>query len=328
MAGSRSGFTVPLPGPLHSHRDYLRRLADVGYGDAWSGEADSLDGFTPLALAAAWEPRLRVGSAIVSAFTRGPAVLAQSAAAMADAAPGRFLLGIGTSTKVIVQKWNAIPYIEPFKRTRDVLRFLRDALNGEKIARSYDSFTVDGFRLQRSPEVAPPLLLAALGPGMIRLAATEADGVILNWLAPKDVRTAVELIAEHRQEPLEIFARLYVVPTENREVLRSVATRFIASYLTVPAYAAAQRWYGRADSLAEMWEAWQRGDRKAALNLIPDSVIDDLIIHGSASDCRRSIQAYMDAGLTTTSVSILGVSDAKATVKALVDLAPGAAADG
>ena len=71
----RPGMTVPLPGPLHTHRDQLAELADLGYTDIWSAEADGADAFTPLALAAAWEPRLRLGTAIVPAYTRSPALL-------------------------------------------------------------------------------------------------------------------------------------------------------------------------------------------------------------------------------------------------------------
>ena len=152
----RAGLTVPLPGALHTHGPTLARLADAGFSDAWSGEADAFDAFTPLALAATWEPRLRVGTAVVPAYTRGPPTIAQSAAALADAAPGRLLLGLGASSKTIVEKWNAVPYDRPLKRVRDLVRFLRDALNGERIAQSYDTFTVNGFRLQRPPETVPP----------------------------------------------------------------------------------------------------------------------------------------------------------------------------
>ena len=84
----RPGMTVPLPGPLHSHQAKLAELADLGYTDIWSAESDGADAFTPLALAAAWEPRLRLGTAIVPAYTRSPACFAQSVASMADAAPG------------------------------------------------------------------------------------------------------------------------------------------------------------------------------------------------------------------------------------------------
>ena len=105
----RNGMTVPLPGHLHAQRDKLAQLADWGYSDIWSAETDGADAFTPLALAAAWEPRLRLGTAIVPAYTRTAPVIAQSVAALADAAPGRFAIGIGSSSNVIVEKWNGVP---------------------------------------------------------------------------------------------------------------------------------------------------------------------------------------------------------------------------
>src|SRR4249919_737686 len=183
----RPGMTVPLPGPLHSHEAKLHELADLGYTDIWSAESDGADGFTPLALAAAWEPRLRLGTAIVPAFTRSPACFAQCVASMADAAPGRFAIGIGSSSNVIVERWNGVPFVEPYKKVRDVVRFLRDALSGEKVSKQYDTFEVQGFRLGVRPEQQPPILVAALREGMLRLAAREADGVIINWLSPDDV---------------------------------------------------------------------------------------------------------------------------------------------
>ena len=99
------------------------------------------------------------------AYHRGPALLAQSAAALAEAAPGRFALGIGTSSDIIVERWNGIPFEHPYRRTRDLLRFLRPALAGEKVDAVFDTFAVKGFRLARPPEVAPPILVAALRPG-------------------------------------------------------------------------------------------------------------------------------------------------------------------
>ncbi|MDA2969149.1 MAG: LLM class flavin-dependent oxidoreductase, partial [Actinomycetota bacterium] len=136
----RPGMTVPLPGHLHAQRENYKKLADLGYTDIWSAESDGADAFTPLAMAAAWEPRLRLGTAIVPAYTRSPALMAQSVATLADAAPGRFAIGIGSSSNVIVEKWNAIPFVEPYKKVRDVVRFLQDAMTGEKITKNYDTF--------------------------------------------------------------------------------------------------------------------------------------------------------------------------------------------
>ena len=131
----RWGITVPFDGvPLHAHREWFEEIEDLGYTDLWSAEAGGGDAFTPLALAAAWTPSLRLGTAIVPAYTRGAATLAQTVASMVEAAPGRFAVGIGTSSNVIVEHWNGIPFDEPYQRVRDTIRFLRAALAGEKVS--------------------------------------------------------------------------------------------------------------------------------------------------------------------------------------------------
>jgi probable F420-dependent oxidoreductase len=302
----RPGMTVPLPGPLHSHKDKLSELADMGYTDIWSAEADGADAFTPLALAAAWEPRLRLGTAIVPAYTRSPALFAQSVASMADAAPGRFAIGVGSSSNVIVERWNGIPFEEPYKKVRDVVRFLNDALGGEKVTKEYDTFKVDGFRLGIKPEVKPQILVAALREGMLRLAAREADGTIINWLSPEDVTRVAEVVHGAAEgTPKEIVARIFVCPSTNTEAVRAAARFAIAAYLNVPVYADFHAWLGRGDLLKGMWDNWKAGDRKAALATIPDEVVDALIIHGSPEYCRDRIRQYFDNGVTTSTLAIM-----------------------
>jgi probable F420-dependent oxidoreductase len=320
----RHGMTVPLPGPLHTHRERLAELADLGYTDIWSAESDGADGFTPLALAAAWEPRLRLGTAIIPAYTRSPACMAQCVASLADAAPGRFAVGIGSSSNVIIERWNGIPFEEPYKKVRDVVRFLRDALSGEKVSKRYDTFEVSGFRLGVRPEQPPPILVAALREGMLRLAGREADGVIINWLSPDDVRTVVDVVTDAAGgAPREVVARLFVCPSENTEVVRAAARFAIAAYLNVPVYAEFHRWLGRGAQLSGMWEAWAAGDRKAALGALPDEVVDALIVHGSAEQCRATIARYFDNGVTTSSLAILALDADLDHWEAVRALAPG-----
>jgi probable F420-dependent oxidoreductase len=302
----RPGMTVPLPGPLHTHKDKLSELADMGYTDIWSAEADGADAFTPLAMAAAWEPRLRLGTAIVPAFTRSPALFAQSVASLADAAPGRFAIGIGSSSNVIVERWNGVPFEEPYKKVRDVVRFLNDSLSGEKVTKEYDTFKVDGFRLGIKPEVKPQILVAALREGMLRLAAREADGTIINWLSPEDVTRVAEVVHGAADGiPKEIVARIFVCPSTNTGAVRSMARFAIAAYLNVPVYADFHAWLGRGDLLKGMWDNWKAGDRKAALAAIPDEVVDALIIHGSPEYCRDRIRQYFDNGVTTSTLAIM-----------------------
>jgi probable F420-dependent oxidoreductase len=327
---TRYGMSVPLAGRrLHQHRELLREMVDLGYTDVWSSEADGADGFTPLALAAAWAPELRLGVAIIPAFTRGPALLAQSAAALADAAPGRFVMGIGSSSNVIVERWNGIEFDQPYQRTKDAVRFMKTAMSGEKVTETYKSFDIKGFRLGIVPEQQPPVLVAALREGMLKLAGREGDGAIINWLAADDVRTVAPIVHQAGQigpdgegagPGKEIVARIFVCPSTDSDRVREQARFAIAAYLNVPVYAAFHQWLGR-ESLRGMWDAWTAGDRKAALAAIPDEVVDELIVHGSPDACREHIQRYVEAGVTTPALSVMGFADVD-PVQAVRDLAP------
>lgn len=318
----RYGMTIPFDGiPLHQQRDWIVELADLGYTDVWSSEANGADAFTPLALASAWAPSLRLGTAIVPAFTRGPACLAQSVGSLAQAAPGRVALGIGTSSNVIVEGWNGIPFDQPYQRTRDMVRFLRQALTGDKVTAEYETFKVRSFRLGVVPPEPVPILVAALREGMLRLAGREGDGAIINWLSADDVATVAPIV--HKAgggEPKEVVARIFVAPTDDAEAVRNLGRYAIAAYLNVPVYAAFHEWLGRGDVLADMWRLWKEGDRKAALAAIPDSLVDQLIVWGTPEACREHLGRYVENGVTTPAIALLPFGyDVRQAVR---DLAP------
>jgi probable F420-dependent oxidoreductase len=201
-----------------------------------------------------------------------------------------------------------------------VVRFLRRALSGERVDAEYDTFAVRGFKLGRPPAVPPPILVAALRPGMLRLAGREGDGAIINWLAAEDVPRVVAEIGPGK----EVVARIFVCPTEDAELIRYAGRRAIAAYLNVPVYAAFHRWLGRGPLLEAMWEAWGSGDRKGALAAIPDDLVDALVIHGSPAAVRAQVQAYVDAGVTTAALALVPVGVELG--QALRDLAPRQAA--
>ena len=322
---TRPGMTLPLPGHLHAQRDRLIELADLGYTDVWSAESDGPDAFTPLALAAAWEPRLRLGTAIVPAFTRAPACMAQSVAAMADAAPGRFAFGVGSSSNVIVERWNGVPFVEPYKRVRDVVRFLKDAFSGEKVSHVYDTFEVEGFRLGVRPEVAPSVLVAALRPGMLRLAGREADGAIINWLSADDVTKVAPVVRDAAGgEDREIVCRIFVCPSEDTDTVRQggqVRHRRLpqrAGVRRVPRVAGPGR-----HAAPDVGGVAGRRPQGRPLAAIPDSLVDELIVHGSPARAGPSIQRYFDNGVTTSSLAIMPLAPLDHG-QAIRDLAPSA----
>ena len=198
MAASRRwGLTLPLPGiTLADHRTVLPEAERLGYTDAWTGEADYGDAFTPLAVAAGCTERMRLGTGIANTFTRGPATLAASAFSLADAAPGRFCLGLGSSSDTIVRDWNGFAFDRPLQHTREVLLLVREALSGTRVARTFATASMQGFRLVRPPVAPVPIYLAAQRAGMLRLAGELADGVLLNWLTPDNVPRSVAIARE------------------------------------------------------------------------------------------------------------------------------------
>ncbi len=334
MNGSkRWGFTLPLEGvSLADHRAVVEAAERDGYTDAWTLEVDGDDCFTPLALVAAWTERMRIGTAIANTFTRTPSVLAMTAAALAEAAPGRFVLGLGSSSPAIVQEWGGLPFEEPLAQTRETTLILRDLLGGKRVTQDTERLHIHGMRLSRPPATPVPIHLAALRSGMLRLAGRLGDGVIINWLAPADVPTVVEVAkaaavtAGRDPEALEVVCRIFVMVTDDVEAARTRARREIAAYLTTPVYEAFHLWLGRGEALRPMTEAWRAGDRRGAVAQIPDQAIDDLLVIGTPEQCRRRIQEYVEGGVTTPVLNFLPVGPAetlgKASIDALLALAP------
>lgn len=305
MSRKRWSLSLPIDGfTLPEYVDIACEAERLGYTDAWSSEVDGLDCFTPLAVLGQ-ATRLRLGTAIANVYTRGPATLAMSAASVAELAPGRFCLGLGAGSQVIVETWNGGQFHRPAVRVREMVQFLRKAFAGERVVFHGETFTVNGFRLSQPPSQPIPIHIAALRPTMLRIAGAAADGAILNWLSAEDVRKAVAVVREaalkagRDPETVEITARLFVMVDPQTPESELGVRRHINAYLNVPTYAAFQKWLGREEILAPMWQAWSKGDRKAAVAAVPEQVINDLLIRGSTEEMRTHIRRYMDAGVNT-----------------------------
>ena len=306
MTGSVAlGLTLPVRGlALRDHGPVLDAARRARFTELWTGEASRADGFTPLAWAAARHPEFSLGTSVVSAYTRGPALIAMSAAALAEMTTAPVVLGIGSSSNVIVEGWNGIPFTRPLTRVRDTVRFLRQAFSGARVDFRSSSFDVDGFRLEHPPATPPRIMVAALRERMLRLAIEEADGVILNWLSADDVRTLRGLV--HSAEPTAIAVRVFVVVGHDADAVDDHARRQIAAYLNVPVYAQFQRWLGR-DELAPMWDAWARGDRRSALAAIPHDAVDALFLTGTPERIAAGLRRYADVGVDHLIVDLTAV---------------------
>jgi len=280
---------LPLPGlTLAAHEELVKQAEAVGYTDFWSGETNGPDGFTPLALSAAWTARARLGTGIVGVFQRGPALLAQEAAALASASDGRFVLGIGSSSDRIVEGWNGIPFERPLAKVRETLDFLDAALAGER--------TASGFKLESAPAQPVPVVLAALRGKMLELAVERASGAFTNFL-PLGGLPKVTAQLDGAPEGFERLCRFFCLPGE-REAVEPLARFMFSSYITVPVYAAFYRWLGYGEQIEPMVSAWESGDRQGAAAAAPWELIEEMFIFGTPAEMKERIDSFVAGGIT------------------------------
>jgi probable F420-dependent oxidoreductase len=292
------GLTVPFNGvALADHGELFRRAEGAGYQDLWSAETSGYDGFTPLAAAAAHTDRVRLVTGIVNPFTRGPALLAQHAAALADLSGGRFVLGIGSSSNVIVERWNEIPFVKPLSKVRGAVENLRPVFAGERGA--------GGFKLETPPAQPIPIVIAALRGKMLALAAELGDGAFTNFLPLSGLRQVKQAFGA---DDKELACRFFCVPMPEEQGM-GLAKHLFAAYGTVPVYAAFFRWLGWAEQLDPMVDAWQAGDRKRALELCPEDLVREIFVFGSPDEMRARLGAFVEGGITTLILTPIAAPD-------------------
>jgi len=284
----RWGLTLPFAGvPLARTEPLVRRAEAAGWDDLWTGDTSGPDGFTPLALAAAWTDRMRLGTGVVNAFTRGPMVLAQHAAALADASNGRFVLGLGSSSDVIVERWNGVPFSKPLTKVRETVAALRPVLAGER--------GPGGFKLETAPPPVP-IYVAALRDRMLRLGGEVADGTFVNFLPLSAAEHVVATIAP--PDGHDVVCRFFCIPQPAEDGL-AVARFLFAGYATVPVYEAFFRSLGWGAALDPMVDAWRGGDRKGAVALAPEELLREIFVFGGPEQMRERLGEYAAAGITT-----------------------------
>jgi probable F420-dependent oxidoreductase len=300
VVAQRWGLTVPLTGlSLPDNEDLVRRAEAAGYTDLWSGETNGPDGFTPLTLASAWTDQVRLGTGVVGVMQRGRALLAQEAAAAADASGGRFALGIGASSDRIIEGWNGMPFEKPLSKMSETIDFLRTALSGERAA--------GGFKLERAPEERVPIIVAALRGKMLRLAVEKGDGAFTNFLPLAGLPKVAGELAGAPQS-FELLCRFFCIPGQ-REQVEPLARFMFSSYITVPVYEAFYRWLGYGEKIDEMVEAWKAKDRQKAAAAAPWDLIEEMFIFGEPEQMKERLGAFVEGGITLPVITPITTPD-------------------
>ncbi len=311
----RKRMAVTLPGgpSLEQTIERLTWAEDNGYPDAWFSDSGAPDSLTQVAAVAHHTTSIRIGVAVTPVYTRTPAVLAATANVLEQLLPGRFIMGLGSSSQTIMGAWNGIALDKPLTRVKDTALMVRSMLKGEKS--DFDLATLKSRGYRQAPlENPPPLYLAALQPKMIEMAAEIGDGVIFN-LWPK---SALPKMMEHVKigaeragknwEDVEIVNRAMVLATDDKEMGRKLFRAAFAPYYATPVYNNFLAWSGFRDAASTITEGWAEKDRAKTGGALTDALIDEIAIIGTEDEIHARINEDADGGVHTHIVAPMAAS--------------------
>ena len=297
-----AGFTsAPLGDLVAAAREAEAR----GYHTAWLGEVSGYDAIVMSTVVATHTERLHVANGVLPVQTRTPVVLGMATASLNHLAPGRFALGLGLSSRTIVEQWHGLTFAPSLGQIREAVAIVRAVAAGERVNHEGKHYRVRGFRLTApAPKTPVRIYLAALGPEMLELAGEIADGVLLNWIPPEAVPASIAHLqagarkAARTLENFEIASFVRTCVTDDAAAARETLARDITGYATVDVYASFFRTAGYADEVAQVGAAWSAGDRAGAVKKISSRMLDGLGVVGDEAFCRARIAEFAASGLT------------------------------
>jgi 5,10-methylenetetrahydromethanopterin reductase len=261
----------------------------AGIEGVWLTNIFGLDAITAIAAASREVPGMRFGTAVVPASPRHPYALAQQAMTAWDATNGQFSLGIGASHQFIIESMLGLTFARPAAQMREYLDVLRPLLHSGAVASDGRTYRVHAHLERAGPSSGPPVLVAALGPAMLRVAGEIADGTVLWMTGPATIEShiapSIRAAAQGagRPEPA-IVCSLPVAVTNDPDSLRAIAATSFAVYEDLPSYRAML-------------------DREGA------SVAGDLAIIGDESHVATALERLSAAGVTEFSAHCFGAPD-------------------
>jgi len=243
-------ISLPIPPDVSTCLDWARRSEDLGYESIWIAETGGPDPFILAATAAQVTKRARIGIAVSPAYIRTPATIAAAAGTVSQLAPGRFVLGLGSSSHAMVENWHGTPFRRPLGRVRETVTAVRGMLAGQKVVLEGKTLRTRGFRLLVPPATEVPIYIGALRPAMLELAGEIGDGLAVNLFPADALPRMLEHVAEGARKAgkdpdgLEVVCRHQVVVTDDKAAAREMFRAGLAGYFATPVYNKFAAWYG------------------------------------------------------------------------------------
>ena len=300
---------------------YVVEAERLGVDCVWSHESWGLDAATPLAFMAARTSRIRLGSGIMQAGTRTPALLTMTALSLASMSSGRFLLGLGVSGPQVIEGWHGIRFDRPVTRMREIVDIVRRGVRGERVTYKGQIYELplpggEGKALRTSASARPdiPIYLATLSPRSLEMTGEIADGWLGTSFMPEHARVFFDSIEAGAKKAGRGLAQLDLQAGGHvafgDDVERLLAARKPGLAFTLGAMGSRQHNFyndafkraGYTDAAVEVQRLWLDGKRDEAAARVPDEIAIKANLLGTEAMVRERVAIYRRSGITTLRV--------------------------
>ena len=328
--------------------ELVEAAEEAGFDAVFTAEAWGSDAFTPLAWWGRTTSRLRLGTSIVQMSGRTPTSIAMHALTLDHLSGGRVVLGMGVSGPQVVEGWYGEPFARPLARTREVVDIIRQVLAREAPVTNDGPHHPLPYRGEGSVGLGKPLKsivhplrsdlpiwLGAEGPKNVAQTAEIADGWLPIFYTPRSAEMYRGWLdegfarpgARRTRDDFEIAATCHLQVVEDAEQRRQALDAmkpFVALYMGGMGAKEAnfhnqvfQR-LGYADLAAEVQDLYLGGEKEKATALIPDDLVEDMHIIGTAGEVKEKVAAWEEAGVTTLMLSLRSPEEVRRVAELLL----------
>ena len=314
------------PSSLFNTQDILEFAKQLDYkpkvNSLWIPESWGREAFVMLGAIGVMTRRIKLGTSIVSMFSRSPATLAMAASTLDNISLNRTIIGIGASTPILAENWHGIKFVHPLKRMREYVTCFKIISSGQTINFDGNFFKLKNIKIMHpSQRKGIPVFLGAVNSGMIKLATEVADGTIL-YLRPLDeLKKTVDRIkslTSRKSKSFEICS-VFITAVSNKypDLARERAAKTLAFYVAVGKYYNEfLSSHGFENQVEQITTEYQNHGVENISKFVTDPMLDSLTIYGTTEDCIKSLKRFVSCGV---SLPILQVNPVKDNTESISD---------
>ena len=298
---------------------FSKKLTTVKADVVWIPETWGMENFSMLSSASLENNFSKIGSSIINIYSRSPTQIAMGAATVDTISNERLILGLGTSTKSIVEQFHGKKFVNPVQRMKEYIEIIRLALTGNKINYSGKLLSLENFSLLiKPPRVNIPIYLAAVNQKMINLAWEIGDGVIF-YLRPKnEIKSTLEIMQKNRR--IDSTLQIITCVHEDSEKAVERAKKTLAFYISVgEIYRVFLSNNGYKNEVENIYNEYTTSGLKNNFKLVTDKMVKDLCISGTPTESLHQLKKFRDTGIDLPIIQFNPIDNVETSFDTLVN---------